>query len=459
MRKCALWLFTVAALSLSALALSAPSVAQVVKSQQPFAVGSMPRAAKFRHISPSSVFHGRPAISVPFGKQATASVVTNMTYHGGPIQQDPQVFVVFWGAWWDANPVCPGGQTNGDADEQYLSNFYHALGSKNDNISPISSQYFQDAKANYPTFPTLAGHSFVDWNVDCTDPPQSATNADLAAEAVSYAGYLSSEGYSIDGNTQIVIVSPTGDNPGGGFGTKYCAFHATAQYSSTQSITYTNLPYQPDQGSNCGANDVSGPLDGWSINAGHEFEETVTDPQLNAWYDGSLSGEIGDKCSWQNLFLAKMGANSFAMQPEWNNAHSSCADFPTYLSGQIKLQSNTTFCAQASSTASDTPVTLFSPCDKTSARTWVRYPDGSLRRWKNTGQCMYPQSFSPNAGAPLVLTRCDNDNFERWSWNSTTGRWKNKATGLCLRSVGTPASGEQLSQDTCGLSRERWTNV
>jgi hypothetical protein len=31
--------------------------------------------------------------------------------------------------------------------------------------------------------------------------------------------------------------------------------------------------------------------------ASHELTEAITDPELNAWYDGS-GNEIGDKCAW-----------------------------------------------------------------------------------------------------------------------------------------------------------------
>jgi hypothetical protein len=61
----------------------------------------------------------------------------------------------------------------------------------------------------------------------------------------------------------------------------------------------------------------------------HELEETVTDPDLNAWYD-SRGAENADKCAWTfgttftttNGSLANMtlGGRNFLIQRNWVNA-------------------------------------------------------------------------------------------------------------------------------------------
>jgi hypothetical protein len=60
----------------------------------------------------------------------------------------------------------------------------------------------------------------------------------------------------------------------------------------------------------------------------HEFEETVTDPQLNAWYD-SRGLENADKCAWNfgstftepNGSVANMtlGTRDYLIQANWVN--------------------------------------------------------------------------------------------------------------------------------------------
>jgi serine protease len=91
-------------------------------------------------------------------------------------------------------------------------------------------------------------------------------------------------------------------------------------------IAYTDLPYIPDAGSGCGAASVtSSQLDGVSIVSGHEISETITDPGAgNGWIDSS-GAEDGDKCAWTNDQVQTMSnGQSFANQPEWSNATSSC---------------------------------------------------------------------------------------------------------------------------------------
>jgi hypothetical protein len=67
----------------------------------------------------------------------------------------------------------------------------------------------------------------------------------------------------------------------------------------------------------------------------HELEETVTDPDLNAWYDNK-GYENADKCAWSfgTLYKAangayanmKLGTRDFLIQRNWVNAGSgSCA--------------------------------------------------------------------------------------------------------------------------------------
>ena len=274
--------------------------------------------------------HGKPEITIPRWKVKNHVGPLgggNLLYHGGPVQGDPELYLLFWGSWW--NSSCTNTQSQGGADESYLYNYYHGMGSAADNVSPVASQY-GDSIATHPAFPTVAGRAFITWNADCADPPASATDAQLAAEAASYASTLASEGYTINNNTQIVVISPSGTNPGGGFGSQYCAYHNWTRMSNGTYLSWTNLPYIPDQGGNCGANFVQNGFDGWSIVGGHEYLESVTDPFVNsstpgsAWYD-SQGDEIGDKCAWTGLFTETLGSwGTFAQQPEWDNSTASC---------------------------------------------------------------------------------------------------------------------------------------
>lgn len=409
-------------------------------------------------IHPRQAPHGPAAITrVRGSKPPAVALAGNVTYHGGATQKSPQVFVLFWGSWWASG--CSDQQGNGSADETYLYNLYHGIGTTSDNESQVAAQYYGPA-GSYPLYP-VAGTTgvFGTWNTDCTDPPASATQAQLAAEADGYASSLAGEGYTITNNTQIVVVSPSGTNPGGGFGSQYCAWHSWTSYSTSQELSYTNLPYLPDVGSTCGANYLDGPEDGWSIVGGHEYNEAVTDPFGNGWYDSSYSGEVGDKCAWTGIFNEKLSTGTFAMQPEWDNHVSGCSDAFTFTHGRIKYKAKTTLCVQDSATAG-TAATLYSPCDTNSARTFANFPDKSLRRWQNTGKCLQPTGNSTANGAKVVVEPCNEGKSQQWTWKSASSEWVNTASGKCLRAASATA-GTALTQYTCSSTSasEKWTNV
>jgi serine protease len=239
----------------------------------------------------------------------------NLTYHGGPVQSSPHVYLVFWGKWWKSG--CTGQLGHGLADENYLKAFFNGRGTSGDQLSKVLTQY----SGTHFTGDVLFGSAF-----NCSNPPQAATQSQLGAVAASYASVLRAGGKTVDKNTQIVVVSPSGTNPGGGFGSQYCAWHSYA-ISGSLKLSYTNLPYLPDQGANCGAGIIpSGPspaLQGWPIVAGHEFAESVNDPQISAWYDNQ-GYEIGDKCAWTGIYVQALPTGHFVEQPEWSNTYSTC---------------------------------------------------------------------------------------------------------------------------------------
>jgi serine protease len=91
------------------------------------------------------------------------------------------------------------------------------------------------------------------------------------------------------------------------------------------------MPYVPENGVHCGNNRVNkqndafghGYLDGYSIVAGHEYAEAVTDPDnqmstQDGWNDITTS-ENGDKCAWTNTQNITLGSRFYAVQPMWSN--------------------------------------------------------------------------------------------------------------------------------------------
>jgi hypothetical protein len=249
--------------------------------------------------------------------------VTNVPYGGGPVQVSPVIYLVFFGI---ASPTDTAHDPYGEAS--YLTNFYTAIGSSTW-INDDTQYYMQSGgTTSYITNPSVQyGGSYYDPTL-----PASTTLTDnmLYAETLKAVGVF---GYNFNAN--YVIVTPTGYTQSG-YGTQFCAYHSWA-YDGQNETPFTFMPYQPDQGPNCGAGSVTNPgtLDGASITGGHEAAETQTDPDTSTgWVDPSDPNnivEIGDKCAWITpgqpgglQVTAFPDGQSFPTQSLWSNATSSC---------------------------------------------------------------------------------------------------------------------------------------
>ena len=104
---------------------------------------------------------------------------------------------------------------------------------------------------------------------------------------------------------------------GGTSCSSFCGYHGYLTYNG-KNIKYAVFPY-----TDCRACSLSGKTaaDILTIVSSHEIRESVTDPNLNAWYD-RLGYEADDKCAWHNLY--KMTSGSYWVQPEYSNAVHGC---------------------------------------------------------------------------------------------------------------------------------------
>ncbi|WP_051969791.1 hypothetical protein [Kitasatospora azatica] len=239
-------------------------------------------------------------------RPAAAHPAANGTliYNGGPVQHQVTVYLVFWGNQWDSDS---------NSVQQYETDLFNGLGTAQDTWSTVTSQYTDSSGAG-PTFNgAVLGGTWVD---DSGAAPGSAAQADIAAEA-----NLGAQHFGVSGNdVQIVVMSPSGTSPDGFPNSGFCAWH---DYNGN--VPYTNMPYVLDAGSGCGAGQVASQLDGFSIVEGHEYAETLTDPQPSSGWVASDGQENGDLCAWQNLAAVSLPTGSFAMQPTWSNNAGGCA--------------------------------------------------------------------------------------------------------------------------------------
>jgi Ricin-type beta-trefoil lectin domain/Putative Ig domain len=254
----------------------------------------------------------------------------NVTYNGGPVQHSPHVYLVLWGPNW----------SNSSPAFQYLAAFFAGLGAwPNDNWSTITSQYGDNSGT--PAFGSSVFES-ADTLQDSSTPPNPVTENDLASEAAGAASYL---GVKDLADAQFVVVSQSGTcfNDGfignsascpalpAGVTPNYCSWHGM----TTNGVAVINLPYALDAGAACGENWINagaaGIYDGFSTLAGHEYAETISDPNPpTGWIDTAdpSGGEIGDKCAWGGTTGSDgdltLSTGTFAVQGLWSNAAGAC---------------------------------------------------------------------------------------------------------------------------------------
>ena len=251
----------------------------------------------------------------PRGAQPKVEIFAggNLVYHApGPVIPHAKVVFIFWG---------PNFANAGHPDHVYattLQAFRNQFGTTGE-YNTIT-QYYQII-GGVKTFISLnsLGSGTPDW-FDTSNPPTAVTDSIVQSEV---AAYTSSHG--IDDSTIYEVVIPsssysddgTGATSCGGPNLQYCAYHGYFN-SGSHAVKYSIEPW-----ASCGGCQVSG----WSAVQNqehfvcHETRESVTDQQLNAWYDNN-GFEADDKCAWSpSPFI---GTDGYAYQYEWSNASRRC---------------------------------------------------------------------------------------------------------------------------------------
>jgi hypothetical protein len=309
----------------------AATVSVLLLSVSPARAASLPTIVNGKHVM-WGLGQGYPST-----QQASAN---NMIYHGGLVETVPAVYIVYWGPEWTQGFSFKQGSFTYTSTtvQRYVQAFFNNVGGSQ--WAGVQTQYCQNIGpafscagqpyAQYVTNPTrqLKGvwtdPSPVPAEIVTTALAENSTNDPLEAEAIAAAAHF---GYNI--NATYFILTPP-NHGATGYGSVYCAYHSETGHTTGHGVRYTFMPYVPEQGAGCGMNSVNqndvfgnGYLDGYSIVAGHEYAEAVTDPDnqmgtQDGWNDVTTS-ENGDKCAWKQLQNIQLGSHSFAVQPMWSN--------------------------------------------------------------------------------------------------------------------------------------------
>ena len=227
------------------------------------------------------------------GGPSKPSSSTGIIYHGGTvITTATNVVAIYWGNPGFAN--LPSGAGGGSADNTLIGSFLRSLGG-----SPyfnINTTYYNASGARVINAVNYNGY----WNTtgSYAAPSTAPSDADMINLVRSGIG---SGTIAYDPNTVYAIFTGTGINLGGGFGSRYCAYHTRGTLADGRVFYYAAMPYNQQYPSACTSGFTSPNADvaaNSEVNTlAHEIEETTTDARGDAWFD-RRGYENADKCAW-----------------------------------------------------------------------------------------------------------------------------------------------------------------
>ena len=281
------------------------------------------------HILATRAAFAGPLASTPFAPQnARPGRGTGISYHGGPIVTTPHIVAIYWGSStiYSGGPAA-GTRGTGSQDGSMVGLFLRSLGGTG--YWNINNTYTNSSGGRVAN--SLAYDAF--WADNGNAPASGANVSDAAVQSEIKKGFTSGA-LTFNSSTLYAVFSGPGVNLGGGFGTQYCAYHGNFSWNGND-VKYAVMPYNQTYPNACtdgaGISPTSDPAAAAEVNTlAHETEETMTDEDLNAWYD-SRGYENADKCAWNfgtthsgttGTYNQTMGGVNWLIQMNWINAGS-----------------------------------------------------------------------------------------------------------------------------------------
>jgi hypothetical protein len=274
-----------------------------------------------------------------------AAPFAGLVYHGGPVMTSNTNYTFYWAP--GGSPAYAAGYQAGI--NRYFEDLAHDSGG-NQNVDSVAAQY-----TNASSEPVSYNSHFAGAILD-TDPyPANGckaaaiclTDAQLKAEIKAY---VLAHGLPADLAHEYFLLTPPGvescfaasgqECSAGSSRPAFCAYHGFITTSGGV-IVFANDPYVVGNlGCDSSEHPNNSPSDG-ALQGGlsHEHNESITDPELNAWY-ATNGEENGDKCRTFTLtseFGTPLGTAAdgsrynqivngdlYWYQQEWSNEGGTC---------------------------------------------------------------------------------------------------------------------------------------
>ncbi len=280
------------------------------------------------HPVPDGAGGVQAGVFVEAAKPTGGAVVTGngINYNGGPVLHgNPVPIYIIWYGNWTNGPKASDSQTTVNLIDAFLGSSGGIGGS---NYEKINTTY-GDNTGNVSGNLALSQQVF-DTGSQGTRLRNSRITSIISAQ-------LTSGGLPTDPNG-VYLVLTSSNVTESGFCTQFCGFH-THQTINGADIKWAFIGNVDQCPNGCEAqtttpNGDSG-ADGMANVIGHETEEAITDPDLNAWFDSS-GNEDADKCNFKfgplqtasngSRFNQTFGTHNWLIQMEWENSRGGGCD-------------------------------------------------------------------------------------------------------------------------------------
>jgi hypothetical protein len=269
----------------------------------------------------------------------------NLTYHGGPVMTSNTNYTFYWAP--SGSPAYAAGYQSGV--NQYMEDLAHDSGG-NQNVDSVATQYTNGA-SEPAAYNSHFGGAIIDTNPypksGCKAAAICLTDKQIQAEIKSW---VTSHSLPQGLTHEYFLLTPPGvescftaagtECSAGIEGGAFCAYHGAIS-ATGGSIVYANDPYVVGiAGCDSAEHPNNSPSDAALLGGlSHEHNESITDPELNAWY-GPEGAENGDKCRTfveASEYGAALGTapdgsrynqlingREYFYQQEWSNEGSTC---------------------------------------------------------------------------------------------------------------------------------------
>lgn len=260
----------------------------------------------------------RGARKLPFAASSAKPVDSpfDLTYFGGPVLTRSRSHNVYVNcadpaSCWGTGPLTPG---------TFLSDL-----NQSQFIRVVNEFIHVDARGRFPVSELKTRATFAN---------HTATLGDIfsilagAVERTGKSGYEHVYHVFLPEGTDMCIDEQTCYSPDDPSRWIFCAFHGPVDFGSTH-VLFSVEPYQFVDGCAFPGQTPHGVIDATASTLSHELLESVTDPDLNAWFNVLFGLENADIC-FAFATNQRMGKNEYVVQSEYSNkAHGCVSAMPT----------------------------------------------------------------------------------------------------------------------------------